>query len=252
MKKFLSVCIVALLAAATQAHAAETGMVVETFTCKLRDGKTMADLDAATAYFNQQADAVGGLKSYFAAQLVPIRANTDSDVIWVGASPNLNVWAGEGAQFQASGADARTQARFDEVVDCESGLHFSSPLHDALPEEADDTEVVIEAFGCTLNPGKTMADVAPAHKAYQAVTAALSAAGVGNFDTVQWTPYLANAPFDLAYLTVHDDMNAFAATNSMYWTSKEAAAAEAEWAKVLKCKSGLYAGKRVRQPVAAE
>ena len=151
-----------------------------------------------------------------------------------------------------SGAGARTQARFDEVSDCESGLFFSSLIHDALPEETDDVEVVIETYGCVLKPGKTMADVESAHKAYQTATAALTAAGVGSFDTVMWTPYLANVPFDIAYLTVHDDMKALAATNSVYFTSKEGAAADAEFNKAMTCKSGLYAAKRVRQPAPAE
>jgi len=250
VKRLISVVFCAFVA--TAAQAAETGMVVEAFSCNLKAGKTMADLDAATKYFNDQADAAGSLKSYFAAQLVPIRANTPYDVVWVGASPNLNTWASEGEQFQASGAGARTQARFDEVAECESGLFFSSLLHDALPAEEDDNEVVIETYGCVVNPGKTMADVEGAHTAYKAATAAMSAAGVGNFDTVMWTPYLANVPFDIAYLTVHDDMKALAAANSMYFTSKEGMAADAEFAKVMKCKSGLYAAKRVRQPAATE
>jgi hypothetical protein len=237
--------------AASAANAAETGTIVETFTCKLRDGKTMADLDAATKYFNEQVDAAGALESYFAAQLVPIRANTEMDVIWIGADPNLNTWANEGDAWQAVPGGAQTQARFDEVVDCESGLFFSSDLYSALPDEDGDTATVIEAFGCTLNEGKTTADLAAAHQAYQTAAAALKAAGVGNFLTVTWTPYLANAPFDVAYLTVHDDMKAFAATNSVYWTSKEGAASEAEFGKVVKCKSGLYAGSLVREPAPA-
>jgi hypothetical protein len=36
--------------------------------------------------------------------------------------------------------------------------------------------------------------------------------------------------------------------HTFVFTSKEGEAAEAEWAKVVKCKSGLYPGKLVRQP----
>ncbi len=249
MKKVLSTLLIAMMASAS--FAAETPGVVETYACNLKPGKTLADLDKATAYFNGQVDAAG-VETYFAATLVPVRANIPYDVIWVGAYPNLTTFANEETALAESGVAARVNAEFDEVVSCKSGLYFSNPLHSALPQEMDDNESMVQVFGCNFNDGKGPADLAAAHKAYGTAVSALTAANLGNFTTIQWMPYLANAPFDVAYLSVFDDMKSMAASDSMYYTSKEGAAAEAEWAKVLSCKSGLYLGTRVRQPAPQE
>lgn len=247
MKKALSTLIITLMA--STAYAAEPPALVEAFACNLKPGKTFADLDKATAYFNGQADAAG-LETYFAATLVPMRANIPYDVIWIGAYPNLTTFANEETALTESGATARINAQFDEVVACESGLHFSNQLHNTLPQEPDDNEVAVQLFGCNFNDGKGPDDLAAAHKAF--LTAAQSLPNGGSFQTVQWLPYLANAPFDVAYLSVYDDLKAMAAADSAYYGSKEGAAADAEWAKVIKCKSGLYVGTRVRQPAPAE
>jgi hypothetical protein len=231
----------------TAALAAEVGPVAEAFGCNLRGGKTMADFDAAVAGWQGAAKGIAALDSYGAATLVPIRANSPYDLLWLGVQPNLNAWAK--AVQPGSEAERAALARLDEAVACESGLFLSAPLRDALAVEESDNEAVVETYACTLNDGKTMADLAAAHAAYAKAGDALSAIdpGLGAYNAVQWTPYLANVPYDVAYFVVFDDLDAWARSNTAFRGSPEGAASDAAFGQVIDCEAGLWRGTAVHR-----
>jgi len=229
--------------------AAETGPVGEVFLCKLKSGKTMADFDAAAAVFNKVVAGIDAYKSYFAATLVPFRTDPSGyDVVWVGTAPNLNSWA-RMAEASLTKPMKESDAAFDAVATCESGLYFTSLLHDALPNEKDDADTVVEAYSCKLNEGKTMADLDEPHRLYKEAVKAMAKTDpkTANFLMVEWERWLANDPDEVTYFQVNDDMESFARSESAYYTSNEGKAAEAAWAKVLNChNNGLWLGHRVR------
>jgi hypothetical protein len=231
------------------ASAAETGPVGEVFLCKLKAGKTMADFDAATAVFNKIVDGIEAYKSYFAATLVPFRTDPMGyDVVWIGSSPNLNAW-GRAAQASLTKPLQPSDAAFDAVATCESGLYFTSVLHDALPNEKDDVDTVVEAYSCRLNEGKTMADLDEPHRLYKEAVKAMGKADPKSAQVimVEWDRWLANDPDEITYFQVNDDLEAFARSESAYYTSSEGKAAEAAWGKVVNChNNGLWLGHRVR------
>jgi len=240
------------LSLAASAMAAEVGPVAEVFVCKLKPGKTLADFDAATAVFNKIADGMEAYKSYFAARLVPYRTDTPYDVVWIGRSPTLNAWAKTADASLTKPMHASDEA-FDAVATCQSGLYFTSLLHDALPNEKDDVDTVIEAYSCKLNDGKTVADLDEPHRLYKEAVKAMAKADptTANFIMVEWERWLANDPDEITYLQVNDDMQSFGRSESAYYSSNEGKAAEAAWAKVLNChNNGLWLGHRIRAAAA--
>jgi hypothetical protein len=241
-----------LSVAAFAVSGAETGPVGEVFVCKFKPGKTMVDFDAATAAFNKAADGLDAYKGYFAATLVPFRTDTPYDVVWIGSLPTLNAFA-RGADASMSKPMQASQAGFDAVMTCQSGLYFTSLLHDALPNEKGDVDTVVEAYSCKLNEGKTMADLDEPHRLYKEAVKAIAKADpkAAQFLMVEWDRWLANDPDEITYFQVNDDMESFARSETAYYTSNEGKAAEAAWGKVVNChNNGLWLGHRVRAAAA--
>jgi hypothetical protein len=253
MKRAITFLVSVLLSVtAFAASAAETGPVGEVFLCKFTPGKTMADFEAATAAFNKAADGVDAYKSYFAATLVPFRTDAPVDVVWLGSFPTLTAFA-RGSDASMSKPMQASLAGFDAVMTCQSGLYFTSRLHDALPDEKDDIDTVVEAFSCKLNEGMTMADLEEPHRLYKEAVKAMAKADpkTAQFLMVEWDRWLANDPDEVTYFQVNDDMESFARSESAYYTSAEGKAAEAAWGKVVNChNNGLWLGHRVRAAAA--
>ena len=73
-------------------HGEQFGGIAETFSCTFNEGKGPEDIWSSAEFFNKQVDKIGSddLSSYFAAVLLPFRANMDSgDYGWIGYWPEL-------------------------------------------------------------------------------------------------------------------------------------------------------------------
>lgn len=135
-------------------------------------------------------------------------------------------------------------AAFDAVASCESGLCLSTTLSNELPVQNNDTETAIEVYTCKINDGNTATDVESAEKSIVGATTGLG------FPTYLLSPWLANTPFDNVYLSVSDDLGAFASNNSKYMTSSACADADAAIFSSQSCESGLWLGHLIRRPQA--
>jgi hypothetical protein len=232
------------------AHGAETGEIVELFGCVLKDGKSMADFDAAASAWQKDMEKIDGVKNYFAAVLVPYRAKSDYDLVWLGLNPNLNDWA-KAAAIDYTALGKATQARWDSVATCDSGLYFGSTLYEGLAEgKPGDPPAAVEAYLCDTNDGKTTADVVAAEKAAVAATNAIKARTpeLAKYSTYRYRPWLAESAYDTIYLTVNHDVTAFAASNTAWQTSTEGQAADAAIAGAFTCDAGLWFGHIVHEP----
>ena len=229
--------------------AKETGPVAEVFGCKLNPGKTMTDFDAATKFWQQQVAGIRELDNYLAAVLVPFRARSEYDVLWMGYDDNINALAHGDTAYMAKGG-AEVEARFAAAARCDSGLFWTKVLNDTLPEEPNDDNALLELYSCTLRDGKTLGDLEAAHTTFAAANKALHAsdAKLANFRFRQLIPYFADTPYDVFYISVNDDFDTFARDATAYVNSKEGPVADAEWAKVIDCESGLWRGHRIHAP----
>lgn len=240
MKRTISCLVIATFA--WSAQAAETGTIAEVYGCTYREGKSLDDLKAAAAQWLKEFDKVEAGKNYYAAILSPIRSNSPYDVVWIGSNPNLNDWAKSEEASTGSAALRASQAGFDAVADCSSGLYWSATLLDELPVENDDNDAVVEVYACNTSDGKTAADIEAAEKLIVEASKGLK------FATYRLTPWLANTTYDRMYLSVSDDLGAFAANNSTYLTSSAGANAEAAVYGSQSCKAGLWHGHVIRRP----
>jgi hypothetical protein len=248
---FRFIAFVVTVALAWSVRAAETDPVVEGFVCDLKPGKTMADFDKATAFWNTQMDKIAGGDQYFAVVMTPIRANPPGDLIWLGSYGNLNDWAKNEAAYEASAEGRAAEEGFDKVAKCRSGLWFSQPLHVGLPPATvGGAPGVIETYQCTLKKGKTMANVEHANAAWKAYTEAAAKADptLGKFSAYMLTPWLANVDFDLVYLAVNDNLEDFGKLNTAALTSSAGGAVGAAFDDAMTCDAGLMSGKVVRVP----
>jgi hypothetical protein len=109
----------------------------------------------------------------------------------------------------------------------------------AWSAQAAETDAVTEAFGCALNPGQTMADFDKATAAWQADMDKIP--GGNEYFAATLTPFRANTEgLDFYWLGVSANLNAWSKNTAAYEASPEGRAAGARFAKVAKCRSGLY------------
>jgi hypothetical protein len=245
MRKLATTLAITLLTIASFAtHAAETANVVEAFTCSYNHGKGPADLDAAIEFWNAQIDKIDNeaLNGYAAGVLTPLRATLEGDFIWIGGAGNLNVTAASLSASTNSKEGQAATARFDDIADCDSNLFFSAPVYVGTPPGEDDGEAIVELYGCTLNDGKSLADAEAAEKGFNEMASAAKA-GINVF---RWTPFLANSPYDLAYVGVHDNLEDFGSFNTMSLTSEDGQASGALFDAAMDCESGLFVGQQAR------
>ena len=171
------------------------------------------------------------------------------DLFWLGSYPNLNSWAKNTALYEASAEGRAADARFDKVAKCGSGLYFSQMLHEGLPAPAaGDNSSVIEGYQCTLKKGRTMLNAQHANQVWADWVKANPDAA--KFNAYMLTPWLANTPYDLIYLSVNDNMEDFGKTNTLAMTTGSGQAVQAAFDDAMNCEAGLFIGTAIRRPAA--
>ena len=63
---------------------------------------------------------------------------------------------------------------------------------------------------------------------------------------------MANTPADVVYVIINDDLPSLAARETAWLTSSEGPAVDDRFADVMNCESGLFGGRQIRVPEAAE
>ena len=247
MKRPIEILLATLLTAlAIPTHAAETDRVVEAFLCSYNDGQGPEELRSAIDFWKAQVDRIGDadLSGYGAGLLTPLRATMDGDFIWVGGNGHLNAMARGLTAAQRDPGGSQATERFFEVADCDANLYFSNPVFvGTSPAENTATEAVIELHACTLREGKTPAHAQAAETHFSSVAEATDAA----VNVFRWRPFLANTPYDLVYLGVHSDLNAFASFNTQMLTSEGGKENGRRFAETMDCESGLFNGEQIRR-----
>jgi len=135
-------------------------------------------------------------------------------------------------------AGRSVQARFDEIVDCESSLATIDTVYsgDAVPES---DPVVVESFGCFLKDGQGAAAVGDLITHYQGVLT--EADGYDTHGFFVMTPMLGSPDaFDRVFFGIHDDLRTWAARSSAMQTSEAGAMFGRHADQVVDCGSALW------------
>ncbi len=157
MKKIISIACGAMLActaglAIADGHegASVAYPPMETFTCSYNEGKGPADMDAATAAWNEYMDE-RGVEYYFAATVTPYYYGPETfQVGWIGSWSDGNAMGQGTDQWLAEGGEIA--AGFAEVVTCDSHSNFVVDMIRAPGEGTPDT-FVLTFVDCNMNEG---------------------------------------------------------------------------------------------------
>jgi hypothetical protein len=235
--------IAAALSLGSVARAAETGPVAEVWGCTFKEGSDMTDIDSATEYYKSviarlNDPALNAMEAYI---WTPFRAQTDVDSVWFSIHANLNAFGA--VSDLLSGEDGQAvQARYFEHADCGASLMELTPIYSAETVEFT-RPTIIEAFRCSLNPGKTMADVQPVVEEWRAWIEGQG--GWDNYMAFMMTPIAAATPFDLYYFGVHENASAYAARTTETITSDTGSAINAKFGEVHRCEATTWIGRNV-------
>ena len=224
--------------------AAETPPAVQVFACNYVDGKGIADLDEATAFFNAQIEKIGSadLSASRAFLWEPNVTTTEYDVLWFANYDNLNALARANDAIADSPDGQATTAKFIEVVDCDSAILLSETIYEGEGDAVSDNQALLESYVCELNDGKTLDDARAVTKDWAALIATLPTTGA--MLAFMRTPLIGNVPFDLTYLLVHDGMTQYAQRQTEYMSSGGNDLTD-RFNEVHNCESGLWNGRQV-------
>ena len=122
-----SLAIAALLSAGLgTASAALADTTQKVFVCKLKEGKTMADLKKVIADWKQMVVKLQGGDKYQAWLLPPMAADDLADIVWVGEMPDEAALAAVNTDYRTSEAGQAQDQKFSSVITCKSRSVWNS------------------------------------------------------------------------------------------------------------------------------
>jgi hypothetical protein len=230
-----------------QVYAAETGGVVETFSCNYNSGKGANDLDGAVGFWQSQIKKLNSadLNKYFGSVVTPIKGGSGADWFWLGGSPDLNTYTRGQNDYNTSSEGQAADARFAKVATCTSNMFFSEQIYAGAPPVEGDTNAIIQSYGCTLKKGKSMANVLVAEQMIIARSEKLNA----KTNIYRLTPYMANVPADIVYLIGHDDLVSFGSSSTEFMTAPGYRSFLGAINSVMDCNSALSAMEVTHAPM---
>ncbi len=231
-------------------QAAETPPILETFACTLANGKDAKDIAGANAFWKAQISKIDNeaLNQYGAWLITPIRSSLPADFYWLGASPNMNLWAQGAAAYSGSAEGQAAEARFDKLGKCTSEIWTSEQLYGGPAPGEGDNDDILEAFGCTLHEGKTMSNV----RAVEANFIKEAKAAGLEMNIFRLSPVYTDGQVDVLYCIGHEDMETYGATATKQSTTPATATANQYFNLVMDCGGGLYGVETIKGLPSAE
>jgi len=212
--------------------------VREIYACSYVDGADKDDLMKARDHLVRQS-ATLGIEDMDVFLWTPYKVqNFQRDFVWFNQFEDLAAFAAAADAYATTDAGRSVQARFDEIVDCESSLATIDTVYsgDAVPES---DPVVVESFGCFLKDGQGAAAVGDLITHYQGVLT--EADGYDTHGFFVMTPMLGSPDaFDRVFFGIHDDLRTWAARSSAMQTSEAGAMFGRHADQVVDCGSALW------------
>jgi hypothetical protein len=255
MKTRISAVMITVLSAllfCTSARAADAPDVIEAFACNFVAGKNMSDLDKTVDFYQSQrskmkSPAINKMRSVI---WQPMRGRVPYDLIWLNTNISLSEWGAATAALADTSAGQAVQARFDEVLVCDSsGIYTNEMLYRSEGGLATDDEYVIESFRCKLNPGKTLADTDDAIDTWRPMFAKATESAKTPAAVLRRLPVISATGFHLSYVVAWDDVESYANGNSAYRMDPNSVTADAQFEQAHFCESALFSGKVVAPTV---
>ena len=237
---------------ALPAYGQTTTQTLQLFGCKLNDGKTVEDVWSLMENFQAAMPRLNNQDEGFASFLwLPFRGASPYDYIWGVQNSDLVSMQKGIASYYESGVGAEIDQQFGATGDCISGIFNSTQIAEGRLGNTADREIdaVVEVFGCTINDGSDMDDIHGTVKNWQSQTAAIGSEALDTYEAFLMTTYRGGTgESDFIWVGTYPDMATWAQGESDYHGSKQGQEAEARFAKVSRCTSGVWGGYWVVPP----
>ncbi len=216
---------------------------VEMYACKLNEGKTRADWDAAAAAWDEWADEQGETE-YSAWTLSPfyMSPNQDFDVVWLGAASSGAAMGRAQDKWLARGS--KIAEMFAATATCDTHAGFAVLQFKKPPERENPGSIAVSFSDCTMSDGVVFGDIAPAIGEWAKYREGHgSTAGIWVF----FPSYGGGGEkFDFKYVTAHQNMEDMGKDFDAYSKDGWAKAGELFEGKV-SCDSGrVYLASNIR------
>jgi len=201
----------------------------------------MDDLQKVIDYYAENRSKIGSseVMKMSSGVWTPYRGNSRFDLIWGNAGLTLEEQGKANLAYDSSKQGQAIEARFNEVLDCPtSGFLVEEILFDDRENlnSIEGSEFLLESYACTLNPGKSLADVDAALAAWRVP---FSRAATQGAIVIKRTPVMMS-DYDVFYVGVWDNIADFAAAASAMTQDAEAAMSMSLLSAAHRCESGLW------------
>ena len=241
--------LLAALAAAPLASAADAPMVREVYLCDFNEGKDMGDLMAARDFYLKQMEK-SGQEPNMAFVWTPYKASTGFDFVWANNTANLMEFARDSDTFNASAEGQAAMDRFNTVATCSSHLAMRRQTYQAEGELNPSPDgAVINAFACNYRRGHGPNDLEDLVGHVSEVAGSVDLAdGAAGYVSVPGIGAGPNTP-DLLLYGVNGSLEKWAARGEAFQASAGAPSLMRHLQTIVECSGSLFYGQRVVPPL---
>ncbi len=228
--------LVPLIFASTTAQGQGTGMVREVYACNYFEGKDRSDLMAARDYMIEHSE-MGDLALVPTFLWEPLKTDNELDFLWFNEFESIEQFGQEFDEYLASPHGQMIQARFDEIVDCGTGLVTHTQIHDGGNLTVNPPAFVSSA-ACRLRGNHSLEEVTAAVGRF---TDLIDDIGSHSESTVfMQIPLVSSTGMDVYFFAVFDDASAWAAADAAVAGSSRGAVIGAEFQSLMRCNTSLW------------
>ena len=218
--------------------------VVEAFLCNYNAGQDRGDLDAATTFYQRQAEKTG-------ITLPPSflwtrnKGTLPSELVWFSVHESLAAFGAFDDANAASSDMAAVNERYDRVLTCQNNLAVVTEVSSREVEPGGQT--TIDSYACAFRPGASMASMTDLRAHMKAVNDAMGDSapiGVYQLNPATGGP---DTP-DVVVFAVHDNTAAWAANTVYLGENPAGQAVVRHFNAVLDCNMSLWTGEQVIAP----
>ena len=151
--------------------------VLEAFSCTYNPGKDRGDLDAATSYYQKQAEKAGITRAP-AYLWTHMKGTAPADIVWVNVHESLIAYGAFADAGAASSEMIAVDERYDTVATCQDNLGVVTPVIAPDPEGDDGSAVTLATYACNFRGASGPADLPDLASHVAETNAALGDAGL--------------------------------------------------------------------------
>ena len=216
---------------------------LEAYFCSYVAGKDRGDLDAATSFYQKQAEKAG-IKRPTSYLWTHMKGTAPVDFVWLSVHESLVAYGASADAEAASSEIAAVNVRYDTVARCQPNLGVAIPVIAPDPDGAGPDGATLATYACTFQKGSSAADLGDLTNHIAGVNAGMGDAGLAA--AFQITPLTSDQQGpDVVFVAAAESTAAWATNIATLQTTPEGQAMVRHFNAVVDCGMNLWTSEQL-------